>query len=128
MCPLLVRFQVYSYAENRWIHVDPCEAVMDAPMTYEVGWGKKLTYCMAVSKDEVQDVTSRYTVAKDQAERDRILARRTLVTESWLTKAILELNNLFQQRLNEDDKKRVNERRLVRYEYKPGFLFSFLLF
>jgi peptide-N4-(N-acetyl-beta-glucosaminyl)asparagine amidase len=51
--------EVYSSDQKRWLHCDSCENTLDAPMTYESGWGKKLTYVLAFSIEEVVDVTRR---------------------------------------------------------------------
>ena len=59
--------------------MDSCENAYDTPLVYERGWGKKLTYVIGVSKDEIVDVTPRYILNK---RLNRM--RRTLVPESWL--------------------------------------------
>ena len=64
---------------QRWTHLDACENAFDTPLIYEGGWGKKLTYIVAFSKDEVVDVTRRYVLSKMMNRM-----RRTLVPESWL--------------------------------------------
>lgn len=79
--------EVWSITENRWIHVDPSENVMNRPLIYEKGWRKKLTYIFAYSKDEVQDVTWRYT--RDQVG---VMKRRNHCSESTLLQFIESLN------------------------------------
>lgn len=76
--------EVWIEAESRWVHMDPCENAYDAPKMYERGWGKKLTYIVAISSKEVVDVTPRYILS---AVANRM--RRDLVPEDWL-KQILE--------------------------------------
>ncbi len=61
---------------GRWTHMDSCENAYDTPLMYEGGWGKKLNYVIAVSKDEWIDVTPRYTLNKMMTRM-----RRTLVPE-----------------------------------------------
>jgi len=74
---------------DKWHHCDPCEACLDAPLTYEVGWGKKLTYIVAFGQQEVVDVTARYT--RDWAS---VLARRTALSEEQLAKIIEDADSL----------------------------------
>ncbi|KAF0686418.1 Aste57867_21789 [Aphanomyces stellatus] len=79
--------EVYSPHHERWLHCDPCEDQLDCPLTYEVGWGKKLSYIFATSCDELVDVVRRYT-----QDFDSLLDRRTMAREEWLQQTIAELN------------------------------------
>ena len=61
---------------------------MDAPLTYEVDWGKMLSYVFAFSKNEVVDGAERYT--KDW---EVMLSQCDYVDEEWLKYAIDKLNH-----------------------------------
>ncbi|XP_028316958.1 peptide-N(4)-(N-acetyl-beta-glucosaminyl)asparagine amidase isoform X2 [Gouania willdenowi] len=98
--------EIYSPSQRRWLHCDSCENVCDKPLLYEVGWGKKLAYVLAFSKDQVVDVTWRYS-----CKHPEVLSRRTRVQEAWLLHNINGLNAL--QPLNADRKKELIERLLV---------------
>ena len=43
--------EVYSDSQQRWIHCDGGKC--DENLLYELGWGKKLTYIIAFSVEEV---------------------------------------------------------------------------
>ncbi|XP_056375984.1 peptide-N(4)-(N-acetyl-beta-glucosaminyl)asparagine amidase isoform X2 [Hyla sarda] len=100
--------EVFSSSQNRWLHCDPCENACDKPLLYEVGWGKKLSYIIAFSKDEVVDVTWRYS-----CKHDEVIARRKDVRESWLRETITGLNKTRQQSLLEQRKKELLGRLIV---------------
>ncbi|RVE66659.1 hypothetical protein OJAV_G00109890 [Oryzias javanicus] len=100
--------EVYSTAQRRWLHCDSCENTCDKPLLYEVGWGKKLAYILAFSKDQVVDVTWRYS-----CKHTEVLSRRTRVQEAWLLHAIDGLNASRQQPLSSDRKKELTQRLLV---------------
>ncbi|KPJ05643.1 Peptide-N(4)-(N-acetyl-beta-glucosaminyl)asparagine amidase [Papilio xuthus] len=58
--------EIFNLESGEWLHVDPCEGMVDAPLVYSCGWGTRLAYVIAVSRDDVQDVTWRYTVKHKQ--------------------------------------------------------------
>ena len=74
---------------NKWHHCDPCEACFDAPLMYESGWGKKLSYIIAFSPWEVVDVAPRYTRNWSQ-----VLTRRTACSENELAETLEALDLL----------------------------------
>ncbi|KAM9164953.1 peptide-N(4)-(N-acetyl-beta-glucosaminyl)asparagine amidase isoform 2-T2 [Pangshura tecta] len=84
--------EVYSSSQQRWLHCDSCENVCDKPLLYEIGWGKKLSYVIAFSKDEVVDVTWRYS-----CKHEELLSRRTQVKEAALRETIERLNKLMRK-------------------------------
>ncbi|MFT7811400.1 peptide-N(4)-(N-acetyl-beta-glucosaminyl)asparagine amidase isoform X1 [Arapaima gigas] len=100
--------EVYSISQRRWLHCDPCENACDKPLLYEVGWGKKLSYIFAFSKDQVVDVTWRYS-----CKHKEVLSRRTQVQEGWLLQTINMLNSVRQQSVSPERRKELLERLLV---------------
>lgn len=100
--------EVYSDAQKRWLHCDPCENVCDKPLLYEEGWGKKLTYVIAFSKDDVQDVTWRYS-----AKHLEVLARRDQCRESWLVNTLDRIFNRTLQSMPERRKQEMLHRLVV---------------
>ena len=63
--------EAWSESQQRWLHLDPCEDSMDQPLLYEGGWGKKLSYVIATSVEEVVDVTKRYTAKYSEVKSRR---------------------------------------------------------
>ena len=81
--------EVYSDDLERWLHCDPCENRVDGPLIYEAGWGKKLSYIFAFSKDQVVDVMQRYT-----EKWEDVLIRRIDVSEGWLRETLAAIDTL----------------------------------
>ncbi|XP_007505246.2 peptide-N(4)-(N-acetyl-beta-glucosaminyl)asparagine amidase isoform X1 [Monodelphis domestica] len=100
--------EVYSLSQQRWLHCDPCENVCDKPLLYEVGWGKKISYIIAFSKDEIVDVTWRYS-----CKHKEVTARRTQINEELLRETIFNLNKQRQKSLSESRRQELEQRTLV---------------
>lgn len=73
-------------APSSWVHADPSEGILDAPLMYEQGWGKQLTMIFAFSPWAVEHVTRRYTEKYEET-----VARRG-VTDVVLNEVISEAN------------------------------------
>lgn len=100
--------EVYSSSQKRWLHCDPCENACDKPLLYETGWGKKLSYVIAFSKDEVVDVTWRYS-----CKHKEVLTRRTALSEATLRETINTFNRKRQRFLAESRKSELLQRTIV---------------
>ena len=98
--------EIWSEAEKRWLHADPCEDTCDKPLVYEVGWGKKLTYVIATSKDEIQDVTWRYS-----ADHEALKKRRNQARPKWIVENVIKMTNDCQKTYSDEEKKRLLLRR-----------------
>ena len=85
--------EVWSQSQSKWVHVDPCEGRLDCPLLYECGWGKALSYVVACSRDEVMDVTWRYTLQPLEVKK-----RRDKVSEDELWQHLWGLTIKLQQR------------------------------
>ncbi len=57
--------EVWNEKQKRWIHVDPSEKKIDYPKMYERDWKKDLKEVYAFENGNMQNVTSRYKIAKN---------------------------------------------------------------
>lgn len=80
--------EVWSPAQERFIHLDSCENAADTPLMYEGGWGKKLSYVIAFGRNHCVDVSRRYT----RNFENEMLSRRQSVPEQILIQQIASLN------------------------------------
>ncbi|ERL88783.1 hypothetical protein D910_06165 [Dendroctonus ponderosae] len=86
------RVEVYSIGQKRWLHCDACENICDQPEIYECGWNKKVSYVLAYSVDEVQDVTWRYSCQHKEA-----MTRRKYCSEEALIQVLMDLSRRRQE-------------------------------
>jgi peptide-N4-(N-acetyl-beta-glucosaminyl)asparagine amidase len=97
--------EIYAAELDRWIHCDPCENVMDTPLMYENGWGKKYAYVIAFAKDHIMDVTWRYTFDRKLTSKRRIKCRPAV-----LFNFITKLNTRLSKNLPHDRQKELKRR------------------
>ncbi|KAK8884708.1 peptide-N4-(N-acetyl-beta- glucosaminyl)asparagine amidase [Tritrichomonas musculus] len=91
--------EFWSDEKGRYVHVDPCENIVDQPLTYEKGWGKKETWVIAVGENQCADVTPKYTQNID----DCIRRRKSLCPEEWYAKYIKFKNEEFLSSIESED-------------------------
>ena len=108
--------EVYLPSLGRYVHADPCEKSLDAPLTYEVGWNKKLNYIFSFSRFGVADVIHRYS----RKFTTTVSQNRTLCSEKFLqdrVKAVDQLaqNWYYQQRVQTRESEGYAELTLLRF-------------
>lgn len=86
--------EVWVASQKRYVHLDPCERSYDAPLGYEKGWGKKLSYVLSFSRHGVVDATARYSRTLSD-----VIARRH--AEMGIEPAIDELIGRFDRMMEE---------------------------
>jgi len=111
--------EVYLSSQKRWVHCDSGENALDTPLMYELGWNKKVLFCLAVSHYECQDVTWRYTNRPIEVSK----SRSKLIRETWLSSFLLSISKNLQNRLKSETKtflftRRVQE--LSQFLYTPN--------
>lgn len=103
--------EVWSVRQQRWLHADSCEGLIDKPNMYEQGWGKKLNYAIGATYDSVADVTKRYTrkfYTNDFQGRRREFAPDENTSDrafSEIGAALRQMNNIGKGRLEELEKR-----------------------
>uniref|UniRef100_U5EUG5 Peptide-N(4)-(N-acetyl-beta-glucosaminyl)asparagine amidase n=1 Tax=Corethrella appendiculata TaxID=1370023 RepID=U5EUG5_9DIPT len=100
--------EVYSHSKRQWIHIDPSENVVNAPLMYEHGWKRSISYAIAFSFDDVQDVTWRYS-----SDHSKVLSNRTSCSERDLLSTIFLLRRKRQENFSEKHKKYLTKRALL---------------
>ncbi|GMH92501.1 hypothetical protein TL16_g12366 [Triparma laevis f. inornata] len=81
--------EYWSEKLDRWVHIDPCEAKVDGAGIYEKGWGKKLNYVFGASRDEIVDITGKYSRSMQSLE---MKARRAACPELMLDEIIYRVD------------------------------------
>ena len=95
--------EVWLDSCQSYVHVDPCENLVNRPLVYEEGWGKKLKWIVAFNQYECVDVTKRYTNKYDEV----INRRQAEIPESLVQKIIAYKNSEFLALADEETKNEV---------------------
>lgn len=99
--------EVYSEAQMRWLHVDPSENVIDSPLMYQHGWKRHIDYILAYSRDDIQDVTWRYT-----NDHQKILHLRKLCGEKEMVQTLDAIRAKRRQNCTADRKLFLSQRNM----------------
>ena len=78
--------EYYSERLKRWVHIDSCEGARGKELLYDLGWGKRMKYCIAFSTSGARDVTRAYV-----SDWHAALARRTSISEDRLEHALRDI-------------------------------------
>ena len=105
--------EVYIRLSNdeaeQWCMIDSCEGVLNEYSMYERGWGKELSYNVAISTTAVTDVTCRYTRKfRDVSLQQR--RRAITTTEDSSRRMIQQMNSSLQSTLSVKEAQQIQQR------------------
>lgn len=78
--------EYYSTSQKRWIHLDPCEAVIDEPLLYCNNWGKAMSYVLGFGSSYCIDLSSKYIAEAKQIAKTDIVDSPAAIDQDvqWL--------------------------------------------
>jgi len=103
--------EVWSVRQQRWLHADSCEGLIDRPNMYEQGWGKNLSYAVGATHDSVADVSKRYTrkfLSDDFQTRRREFSPNEVMSDQvfmQMNGTVRQMSNIVKGRAEELDKR-----------------------
>jgi peptide-N4-(N-acetyl-beta-glucosaminyl)asparagine amidase len=101
--------EFWSEERNRYVHIDPCENLIDKPYVYEDGWGKRFEWIFAISLNQCVDVTRKYT-----KKWPEVLARRSAkVSDEWWQRFLVFKNESFMAGMEDDERAIVETRQAL---------------
>ncbi|KAG7195701.1 peptide-N4-(N-acetyl-beta- glucosaminyl)asparagine amidase [Scheffersomyces spartinae] len=88
--------EFYSPHKQRWIHLDPCEAVMDEPLLYSENWGKAMSLVVGSGEDYMVDLSTKYItknrITKPQIKQKDIQRCISLLNQTTLLQQLTRHN------------------------------------
>lgn len=107
--------EIYIPKFNRWVHADSCEEAFDTPLMYESGWGKQLSFVIALSSLGFVDVTPRYSRKFEQVSLKRNIDESSFakVLRRWTLECRKSLSESFKAELEIRDEQ--EERELISF-------------
>ncbi|KAI5969357.1 PNG1 [Candida margitis] len=65
--------EYYSNGLEKWVHLDPCEAVFDEPLLYCENWGKRMSYVIGFNMNTIIDLSQKYITKDKQIDQSDIV-------------------------------------------------------
>mgnify|MGYP004712089351 CR=1 FL=1 len=105
--------EYYSNALNRWVHLDPCEAVADEPLLYCNNWGKQMSWVFGFGLGYAVDLSSKYIVPEKQLSQTHKISSKQVV-EDYLAAVNFQLQHKYLQLIKNTNSQLTEKQLLVK--------------
>ncbi|KAI5960076.1 PNG1 [Candida pseudojiufengensis] len=95
--------EYYSYGLQKWVHLDPCEAVFDEPLLYCNNWGKKMSYVIGFNMNSIVDLSDKYITKEKQINQTEVVDPKEVekVIEFYNFKKLHDVYDILKNEQNE---------------------------